>query len=70
MLLARADEMLGTSHGEGIADDSDLLYAGLARRLADLADALRHSITGQATASDEPRVRAGDLAGVEEAWGA
>ena len=68
VLLARAGELLATAHGEGIADDSDLLHAGLTRRLAGLADVLRHSITGQAAAPDEPRVRARDLAGVEEAW--
>ena len=41
VLLARADELLDAARAEGIADDSDLLPAGLTRRLAGLADALR-----------------------------
>jgi hypothetical protein len=69
VLLARADELLGTARAEGIADDSDLLPAGLTRRLAGLADALRHSLAGSAAAPDEPRVRSRDLVAVEQAWG-
>ena len=36
-LLARADELLGAVHAAGLADASDLLPAGLTRRLAALA---------------------------------
>ena len=46
-LLARADEVLGAAHGEGVADDSELLQAGLTRRLAGLADVLRQSLAGR-----------------------
>ena len=72
VLLARADELLGAARAEGIADGSDLLPAGLTRRLAALAGtlcaALRHWVAGPAAAPDEPRVRPGARR-VEQAWG-
>ena len=68
VLLARADELLGAARAEGIADDSDLLSAGLTRRLAGLADALRRSLAGR-DVPDEPRIHPGDLMLIEEAWG-
>jgi hypothetical protein len=69
VLLVRAGELLAAVHGEGAADDSELLQAGLTRRLATLADALRQSLASRAVAPDEPWVRPADLGAVEEAWG-
>jgi hypothetical protein len=73
-LLARADELLAASRADGLADGSDLLPAGLTRRLASLADALRAGVAGSAPASigaadsDLPQVTAAALADVELAW--
>ncbi len=71
-MLARADEVLRSVQAEPAAAGSDLLPAGLARRLAGLAGALRSAL-GQAAATarssgDAQSGRAG-LAAVEAAWG-
>jgi hypothetical protein len=69
-LLARADELLVAAKAEGLADGSDLLRAGLTRRLAALADALRTALAGpQPDDPDQPWIRAGDRDRVEQAWG-
>jgi len=71
-LLARADELLAAAHAEGIADDSDLLPAGLTRRLAGLASAVRRAFAGGASRMsgelDDPWLGPDDLAGIEQAW--
>jgi hypothetical protein len=74
LLLARADELLGSVRAAGLADGSDLLPAGLTRRLAALAESLRAALasTGPAAGGeadpDQPRIRAEGLADVEQAW--
>jgi len=73
-VLKRADELLATAHGEGVADDSDWLRAGLTRRFAALADALRRAFAGRAGQQradrpDEPWIGASDLDAIEAAWG-
>jgi hypothetical protein len=50
-LLARADELLAASRADGLAGGSDLLPAGLTRRLASLADVLRAGVAESAPAS-------------------
>ena len=71
-LLDRADEMLAASHAGGLADGSDLLPAGLTRRLAGLAGALRCALDGSGTwrqtSPDTPQISAAALAGIEQAW--
>lgn len=65
-VLARADTLLQEVHGDDLADRSDLLPAGLTRRLGRLADQLR-------TATDAPDrdgVAIASLASVEAAWDA
>jgi hypothetical protein len=76
ILLARADEFLDSVRAAGLADASDLLPAGLTRRLAALAEALRAALiriesAGDARKADpdRPRVRPASLADVEKAWG-
>lgn len=70
VLLARADELLAGTHGAGLADGSDLLPAGLTRRLAALAGALRSAAEhpGNAGDPDLARITGADLDGVEHAW--
>ena len=63
-LLARADTLLGEVQATGLAERSDMLPAGLTRRLAGLADALR-SATSDPTADT---VAPTALAEVEQAW--
>jgi hypothetical protein len=63
-LLARADVLLGEVQATGLAERSDVLPAGLTRRLAGLADALR-------AATNDPEseaVAAPALVEVERAW--
>ncbi|HUZ54488.1 MAG TPA: BREX-2 system phosphatase PglZ [Streptosporangiaceae bacterium] len=71
-LLARADELLTFSRAESLADGSDLLPAGLTRRLAALARALRAAPAlgahGRPADPDAPQVVGATLAGVEQAW--
>ena len=71
-LLARADELLAAARAEGLADDSDLLPAGLTRRLAGLASELRRAFAGSmprtSSVPDGPWIGSGDLAGIEHAW--
>jgi len=71
-VLKRADELLAAAHGEGVADDSDWLRAGLTRRFAALADALRRAFAGRAgrraDRPDEPWIGASDLDAIEAAW--
>ena len=68
-LLARADELLGAVHAVGLADRSDLLPAGLSRRLASLAGALRAALgTRAATGPDRAQISAAALTDVERAW--
>jgi hypothetical protein len=76
ILLARADELLGSSRAAGLADTSDLLPTGLTRRLATLAETLRSALIraepsayGEKANPDHPRVRPVSLADVEQAWG-
>jgi hypothetical protein len=76
ILLARADELLGSVGAAGLADASNLLPAGLTRRLAALADLLRAALVrtepsrdGEKTNPDRPQVRPAALAHVEKAWG-
>jgi hypothetical protein len=76
ILLARADELLGTVRAAGLADASDLLPAGLTRRLAALAEALRAALLraerdrdGEEASPDRPQVRPAPLADVEQSWG-
>ena len=55
--------------GRGLADGSDLLPAGLTRRLAGLADALRSAAaSGPVSDPDRAQVPAVALAAVEQAW--
>ena len=68
-LLARADELLGAVHAVGLADGSDLLPAGLTRRLAALAGVLRSALGPQSAADpDRAQIPAAALAEVEHAW--
>jgi hypothetical protein len=68
-LLARADELLAASRGDGLADGSDLLPSGLTRRLASLAGALRAALTGAPPPDpDLPRIAGTALADIEQAW--
>jgi PglZ domain len=67
-LLARADELLTVSRAEGLADGSDLLPAGLTRRLAALAAALAGRAGRGPADSDDPQITSADLAWVEQAW--
>lgn len=71
-LLKRADELLAAAHGEGVADDSDWLRAGLDRRFAALADALRMGFARPAMQAadrpDAPRISGISLQAIEEAW--
>ena len=69
-LLSRADELLRLAQAEGIADLSDLLPAGLTRRLALLAGTLRSAVRPirPDTDLDQPQIRPADLAAVEAAW--
>ena len=55
-MLARADELLGAVHAAGLADGSDLLPAGLTRRLAALAGVLRSAL-GRASPPPIPTAR-------------
>ena len=71
-LLGRADELLAGAHAVSLADGSDLLPAGLTRRLAWLAATLRSALAGaqtrQQAAPDAPDVSAAALADIEQAW--
>ncbi|HUY48777.1 MAG TPA: BREX-2 system phosphatase PglZ [Streptosporangiaceae bacterium] len=71
-LLGRADDLLAGTHAISLADGSDLLPAGLTRRLASLAAALRAALPGaaarQQASPDAPQVSAAALAEVEQAW--
>jgi PglZ domain len=71
-LLGRADELLAGTHAIGLADGSDLLPAGLTRRLASLAGALSSALQGAAAryqaSPDEPQISATALADVEQVW--
>jgi hypothetical protein len=70
-LLGRADELIRLAQAEGIADLSDLLMAGLTRRLAQLARAIRSGVrpASVGTESDRPLIRGEDLVAIETAWG-
>ena len=63
-LLARADALAAEVQATGLADRSDMLPAGLTRRLARLADTLR---TANA-ADDDGLVAPAALSQVEQAW--
>jgi PglZ domain len=71
-LLGQADELLAGTHAIGLADGSDLLPAGLTRRLASLAGALPSALAvaqAQPPASpDAPQIPVAELAEVEHAW--
>ena len=68
-LLARADEVLAGVRAAGLADGSDLLPAGLTRRLTSLAGVLRSAVSARHDANpDLSRVPADVLAQVEQAW--
>ena len=74
-LLAHADELLSGVRAAGLADGSDLLPAGLTRRLASLAGTLRAALPGTGVAGggehanpDLPQIRQPALADVEQAW--
>jgi hypothetical protein len=71
-VLGRADELLAGTHAIGLAEGSDLLPAGLTRRLAWLAGALRSALAGaearQQARADEPQISGATLAEVEQAW--
>jgi hypothetical protein len=71
-LLGRADELLAGTNAIGLADGSDLLPAGLTRRLATLAAALRAALTRvsdrQQGGPDAPKVSAAALAAIEQSW--
>jgi PglZ domain len=73
-LLGRADELLAGTHADGLAGGSDLLPAGLTRRLASLADALRAALpgspAGEPASPDALQVTGAGLATVERAWAA
>lgn len=62
-LLARADALLTEVQATGLADRSDMLPAGLTRRLARLADELRSAV-----AADDGLVTPAALSAVERAW--
>jgi hypothetical protein len=63
-LLARADTLLAEVQATGLAERSDMLPAGLTRRLAELADALRAATSDP----DADAVTTTALAAVEQAW--
>ena len=72
-LLTRADELLAAVRASGLADGSDLLPAGLTRRLATLADRLRTAVQGRtarknADEADQPLITQEALGRIEEAW--
>jgi hypothetical protein len=71
-LLARADELLVAAHAEGIAEDSDLLWSGLTRRLASLADAIRGAFAGlpsqHGSQPDASWIPAANLERIDHAW--
>jgi hypothetical protein len=69
-LLSRADELLAGTHALSLAGGSDLLPAGLTRRLATLAAGLRGALAATAVRSqpDAPQIAAATLAGIEQAW--
>ena len=67
-LLGRADELLAETRAMSLADGSDLLPAGLTRRLALLAEALRTATARQHASPDTPQISAAALADVEQAW--
>jgi hypothetical protein len=71
-LLNRADELLAGARGEAVADDSDWLRTGLARRLAALADVLRQALAGpealRAGRPDDGWLTEIELSQVEQAW--
>ena len=68
-LLARADEVLGAVRAAGLADASDLLPAGLTRRLASLAGVLRSTLSARsATDPDRTQIAVPALAEIEQAW--
>jgi hypothetical protein len=70
-LLARADEILRSVQAETVADGSDLLPAGLTRRLAELAGSLRSGfrrVDATAHGPDDPQLGPADLAAAEAAW--
>lgn len=69
VLLSRAGELLRAAHAEGIAEDSDLLRAGLARRFATLASLLKASFPApRAQSADRAWIDATALAQIEQAW--
>jgi len=65
-LLTRADALLHEVQAIGLADRSDLLPAGLTRRLATVGDLLRQATNDPAAQHVEPTA----LARVEQAWDA
>jgi hypothetical protein len=71
-LLGRADELLAETHAIGLAEGSDLLPAGLTRRLGSLAGALRSALavapSRPSASPDAPQISAAALADVEQAW--
>ena len=71
-LLGRADELLAGTQAISLADGSDLLPAGLTRRLAWLAGILRSALAGARSRSglsqDAPQISAAALADIEQAW--
>ena len=68
-LLARADELLAVTHAAGLADGSDLLPAGLTRRLSWLGSVLRSALNVSHSASpDIALVTPEAMAEVEQAW--
>jgi hypothetical protein len=79
-LLARADELLTAARADGLADGSDLLPAGLTRRFASLAGALRAALpAAEPLTTGRPAVRENAdpdllqiteaaLAGIEREW--
>ncbi len=71
-LLARADELLTASRAESLAGGSDLMPAGLTRRLAALASVLRAApavrAAGRPPEPDVSQVATAALAEVEQAW--
>lgn len=71
-LLNRSDELLAATHASSLADGSDLLPAGLTRRLASLAGLLRSALVGAQTrpqaSPDTPHISAIAVADLEQAW--
>jgi hypothetical protein len=69
-LLNRADQLLAGTHALSLADRSDLLPAGLTRRLATLAASLRGALAATVVQRqpDAPQIPAATLAGIEQAW--